>query len=207
MESPENQRSTVILRDFLADPKNHKTFGRFAAKYQPWLKRCCERRGLQDADAEDLTAAILLRFFERDVFQDFVFQTKEKFYHWLDTVVKHGVLTFLRDRGRKPDAWSVGNADVQESLKQVTRAMLRDLESICEEDRARLRTARVRIEEHVHEKTRQAFRMLTDEGRTVDEVVQALDMTPLAVWKVRSRMLRKLRDEFDYLQGSASEEV
>jgi len=196
MENPKNERSTIFLEQFLRDPKNQEAFGKFAEKYQPRIKRCCQGRGLQDADADDLTANILLKLFERDVFTDFVFQTKEKFNAYLDTVVKNAVLTFLRNRGRKPDAWSVGNAAVQESLSQVIDEGVHDLETICEEDRALLRTIRSRVEEPLEEKTRQAFRLLADEGRTVKEVAQKLQMTEVAVWQVRSRVLRKLRSEF-----------
>jgi RNA polymerase sigma factor (sigma-70 family) len=205
MENQKNERSTVILQQFLGNPKNREAFGKFAAKYQPRIKRCCQLRGLQDADADDLTATILLRFFERDVFSDFVFQTKEKFYGYLSTVVKNAVLTFVRDRGRKPDAWSVGNPDVQESLTEVTEAMVRDLETICEEDRALVQTARACVEERLEEKTRQAFHMLADEERPVDEVAQHLQMTKFAVWKVHSRVMRMIREEFQKLNSPTGE--
>jgi RNA polymerase sigma-70 factor (ECF subfamily) len=191
----ESQRSTVILQEFLANPSNAEAFGRFATRYHPRIKRCCQARGLQEADADDLTAALLLRFFERDVFADFVFQTKEKFCAWLRTVVTRAVLTFIRDRGRKPDAWSVGNADAQASLERVTEEMVRDLDSICDEERAVLERARNRVEARLEERTRQAFRMLVDEERTPDEVAERLGMTKLAVWQVRSRVLRMIREE------------
>ena len=116
MEHQGNQGSTVFLQKFLAEPKNREAFGKFAAKYQPRIKSCCQRWGLKDEnDADDLTANILLKLFERDLFVDFVLKTKAQFYGYLDTVTKHATLTFLRDRHRKPDAWSVGNADAQES--------------------------------------------------------------------------------------------
>src|SRR5262245_38235165 len=118
MENQGDQRSTILLRDFLAAPRNREAYGKFVAKYQPRIKRrCSERWRLQDADADDLTASILLGFLQRDVFSGFVFQSKEKFYAWLDTAVKFAVLNFLRERGRRPDAWSVGNTDAQGALE------------------------------------------------------------------------------------------
>src|SRR5437764_1025408 len=72
VESQKNQRSSIFLLEFLAAPRNKEAFGKFAAKYQPRIKRCCcQRWKLQDADADDLTATILLKFFERDVFKEF----------------------------------------------------------------------------------------------------------------------------------------
>jgi RNA polymerase sigma-70 factor (ECF subfamily) len=193
--SMESQPSTVILQEFLANPGNAEAFGAFAARYQPRIKRCCQARGLQDADADDLTATLLLRFFERDVFADFVFQTKEMFYGWLRTVVTRAVLMFLRDRGRKPDAWSVGNPDAQESLDEVTEQMVRHMSSVCAEEQALVAQARARVEQRLEEKTRQAFRMLVDEQRPAGEVARCLGMSKLAVWQARSRVLRMLRRE------------
>jgi hypothetical protein len=59
------------------------------------------------------------------------------------------------------------------------------------------------VEARVEPKTKQAFGLLEDEGRSVDEVVEALGMTKVAVWKARSRFLRLLREEFPDLHGPA----
>jgi RNA polymerase sigma-70 factor (ECF subfamily) len=193
--SMDSQRSSIILQEFLANPGNADAFGKFATRYQPRMKRCCLARGLQDADADDLTAALLLRFFDGDVFTDFVFQSKEKFYAWLRTAVTRAVLTFLRAQGRRPGAWSVGNADAQESLDQVAEEMVRDLGPICEEERARMEEARSRVEARLEEKTRQAFRLLVDEGCSAEEVAGRLGMSKFSVWQARSRVLRKIREE------------
>jgi DNA-directed RNA polymerase specialized sigma24 family protein len=206
MDAEEARRSTVFLRDFLAAPGNREAFGKFVAKYQPRIKRCCERGGLQDADADDLTASILLGFLERDVFSRFVFRGKERFYAWLNRAVKFAVLTFVRDRGRRPGFSSVGNADAQASLEAVAEGLVRDLGALCDEDYARVQAARVRVEGRVEEKTREAFRMLEDEACPVEEVVERLGMTKVAVWKARSRFLRMLREEFPDLHGPAGEE-
>jgi DNA-directed RNA polymerase specialized sigma24 family protein len=207
MENNGTQRSTIVLRNLLASPQDRAAFGKFIEKYQPRIKRCCcERWKLQDADADDLTASILLGFMERDVFSRFVFHSKEKFYAWLDGAVKFAVLTFLRDRGRRPDWWSAGNADAQSSLQNVTEQMVRDLGMLCDEDYARVQEARLRVENRVEEKTSAAFQMLEDEGCAVEEVVQRLGMTKVAVWKARSRFLRMLREEFPDLHGPAAED-
>lgn len=208
MESQQNVRSTIILLDFLAAPQNQEAFGKFASRYQPRIKRrCCERWGLQDADADDLTAALLLKFFERDVFREFVFQTKEQFNGWLNTVVKHAVLTFLRDRGRKPDAWSVGNPDAQDSLENVISDLGRDLQSVCAEDLALVERARAAVRERVEPDTWQAFCLQADEGKSAEEVGRRLGKSNYAVWKAHSRVMRMLRDEFHRLQPPQEQET
>ncbi len=199
----DSERSTILLLQFLGDPKNRDLFGKFARKYQPRIKHCCLRRGLQDADAEDLTATILLRFCERDLFDGFVFRSKGQFYAWLDTVVRNDVLTFLRNRGRKPDSWSVGNADAQEALQQVSAAVVDDLKAECAPDLARIGEARARVRARVGEKTWSAFCLSMDEGRSVEEVMELLGMSQASVWQALSRIKRKLREELSDLHEAS----
>ena len=199
----ESQRSTVVLQEFLANPKNREAFGSFAKKYHLRIKRCCIGRGLQDADAEDLTANILLRFCERDVFDGFVFQSKPKFYAWLDSVARNAVLTFVRDRGRKPDAWSVGNPDAQESLQKAAKAVMNDLESIYADTQVRIQQARAAVKARVEDHTWQVFVMLVDNEQTVEAATQELAMSKEAVWKALSRVKRLLREELRHLHDPA----
>jgi RNA polymerase sigma factor (sigma-70 family) len=201
MESQSGQRSTVILREFLDDPKNKALFGEFAAKYGPRIHRRCRSLGIQDVDSEDLAATILLRFFERDTFKDFVFEGKEKFDRWLKKSVKNVVLDFVRDRGRKPDAWSIGNADAQASLERVANEMAEDLSSAYEDNRAIVQTARMHVEKRVDPKTWQVFRMLVDEQLSVAKVEKQTGMTDINIWKIRSRVLRMLREEVSRLKS------
>ncbi len=203
MESPPGQRSTVVLREFLDDPKNKAVFGEFAGKYGPRIQSWCRSLGIQDVDSEDLAATILLRFFERDTFKDFIFEGKEKFDRWLKKTVKNAVLDFVRAQGRKPDTWSLGDPDAQASLEQVANEIADDLSSVYEHDRAIVQSARKHVEERVDYKTWQIFRMLMDEERPVAEVAQIMGVTDFNVWKIRSRLLRMLREEAARLKGES----
>jgi RNA polymerase sigma-70 factor, ECF subfamily len=195
-------RSTLFLQRFLADPKNHELFGTFVKKYRPRIVQRCLRCGLQDADAEDLAATILLRFCERDVFDHFVFQTKAKFYGWLDTVVRNDVLMFLRGRTRKPEAWSVGNTGAQEALSQATEEMVRGLKSDSEPDLARVEKGYAHVKAQVEERTWQAFCLLVFENRSVNEVSEQMGMSKNAVYAAKSRVARMLREELTALHSS-----
>jgi RNA polymerase sigma factor (sigma-70 family) len=197
--------STVLLQQFLADPKNQTEFGKFDKKYRPRIKRCCQARGLQDADADDLAAMILLRFFEKDVFVGREFQTKSDFYRWLNAVVKNAVLSFVRARGRKPDAWSVGNPDAQEQLQREYEKMTHDLDTIFEDYRTQVEAARERVLKNAEEKTRLAFLMSVVDGLPADEVAKRLGMSREAVWKLRSRTFQKIRAELRNLLDSEHE--
>lgn len=199
MESQFDQRTTIILREFLTDPKNHAAFGEFAAKYGPRIQSRCRSFGIQDVDAEDLGATILLRFFERDTFKDFIFEGRDKFEKWLKITVKNAVVDFVR--ARRPDAWSVGNPEAQASLEQIASEISDDLSSAWQRDWTLLQAARVRVEERVEAKTWQAFRLLVDEQRSVAEVAKIMDTNDFNVWKVRSRVLRMMREEVCRMKG------
>ncbi|HET6880829.1 MAG TPA: sigma-70 family RNA polymerase sigma factor [Pirellulales bacterium] len=200
MEGSEAQRSTSILLGMLADPDSNEAFRRFTGKYLPRMKVCCRGLGMQDADADDICASVLLRFLERGEFRKFVFDSKEKFNHWLNTVVRHAVFTFVRDRGRQPDAWSVGNSGVQRSLDSVAAQVADELAECCRDDLARGERARTIVRERVDAKTMRAFELMFYDERKGADVAAELGMSLTAVWKARSRVAKMLQEEFRKLE-------
>jgi RNA polymerase sigma factor (sigma-70 family) len=197
--SMSGQRSTIILQQFLASPKNHDVFGAFAAKYGPRIKECCLRHGMQEADGDDLTAAMLLRFFERDVFATFVFQSKEKFRHWLNKVVLNELRGFNRSRRRRPDLATVGREATRQALETVAEELVRGTEAACLEDLDRVQRARDVISKQVEDKTWKAFCLSVDDERSVRDVMRELGLSRTSVWQAVSRVKRKLRTELSRL--------
>jgi DNA-directed RNA polymerase specialized sigma24 family protein len=77
--------------------------------------------------------------------------------------------------------------------------------AICEEERVRMEEAHSRVEARLEEKTRQAFRLLVDEGCSVEEVARRLGMSKFLVWQTRSHVLRKIRQELREADAFANE--
>jgi RNA polymerase sigma factor (sigma-70 family) len=184
----------------MSEPSDREAFGRLASVMQPRMVQCCKAHGVQDADAEDLVANLMLRFFERDVFARLVFEREEKFYAWIRTVSSRAVYSFMRARLRKPGNWSAGTDASRVALDQLPAAMADGLSTICDEERALARQARARVEQRLSAPTRQGFQMLVDQGVSVEEVGRTLGMTHFAVWKLRSRVLAMIRKELCKLQ-------
>lgn len=205
MEPSGAERSTVILQRVLADPESGESFREFTQKYLPRMKASCLRLGIQDADADDICAAILLRFYERREFKRFVFDSKDKFNGWLSTIVRNAVLTFVRNRGRQPDAWSVGDSGAQHSLGSVAGKVAEDLFAYCEDDLTRGEIAKAVVRERVDAKTMRAFELQIDGDRKGAEVAAELDMSLAAVWKARSRVAKMLQEEFRRLAEPRSQ--
>jgi RNA polymerase sigma-70 factor (ECF subfamily) len=206
MESQQSTRSSVLLQEFLRDPKNPQLIGKFTAKYQPRIKECCRRRRLQDSDADDLTANIVLRFLEGDVFDAFVFQGKAKFNGWLETVVRNAVWTFHRDRGRKPDVRKAGSQESQDGLERAVEELTPAVLAIFGELRAEVDAGFARVRARVAENTWQAFWLVVLEERPVPDVMQRLGMTKVAIWAALSRVRRMLREDLKDLYESGIEE-
>lgn len=206
MGSSDGLRSTVILQRLLTEPDSGEAFAKFAAKYLPRMKLTCQRIGLQTADADDITAAVLLQFHEKHEFKKFVFRSKDKFNHWLHTVVKRAVLTFIRGRKRRPEAWSIGDPSAQESLERVAGELARDLATFCEDDLAAGNKALAVVCRRVDAKTLRAFSLLVFDERKGTDVAAELGMSPAAVWQARHRVAKMLQREFKRLQLASENE-
>ena len=205
MEPNDLERSTAILTRLLAEPDSDDAFREFTDRYLPRMKGTCRRLGIQDADADDICAAILLRFYERREFRKFAFDSKERFNGWLNTVVRNAVYTFVRDRGRRPDAWSVGHTGAQQSLDGVATQVAEDLLAYCEDDLTLGVVAKSLVRERVDAKTMRAFELLFYNDRKAADVAAELEMNLTAVWKARSRVAKMLQEEFQRLRdGYAS---
>lgn len=196
MANLDSERSTVFLERFLADPKNAEAFGQFARKYGPRIKaRCQACHHLQDFDADDLTADILLHFFEKDRLEAFVFSTKAAFDAWLRVVVHNACADFHRRRqvGVRA-AWSLGDADAQDALLNVA-AVTDAVGAVCAEDRALVERARVVVRARVAAVVWSAFALCVDDGLPAKAVAARLGLKPAQVHDHASRVKMLLRRE------------
>lgn len=204
VQSDDSVRSTLVLQRLLSDPDDGDAFAKFAAKYLPRMKRSCQRLGIQEADADDISATVLLKFHENHEFRRFVFRSKDKFNHWLHTVVKRAMFSFLRDRRRKPDAWSVGNPEAQEALERAANQVADEMAAFCEDDVAAGKRALAIVRTRVDAKTMRAFELLVFEERKGADVAAELAMNPAAVWQARHRVAKMLQEEFKRLQHASA---
>ncbi|HEX7378611.1 MAG TPA: sigma factor [Pirellulales bacterium] len=201
MEAGDPARSSAVLLYVLAQPDSNQAFRGFIDKYLPRMKQSCLRLGMQDADADDICAAVLLRFHERREFRKFAFESKDRFNAWLCTVVRNAVVTFVRQRGRRPDSWSVGDSGAQASLEGIAETVADDLLAYCEDDLRLGEIARSIVRERVDAKTMRAFELQFYDNRKGADVARELGMSLASVWQARSRVARLLQEEFQKLKG------
>jgi RNA polymerase sigma-70 factor (ECF subfamily) len=157
--------------------------------YSPLVWHWCSRSGVRGADADDVTqevfaaAAARLAHFRRD-------RPGDSFRGWLRGITRNLLLLHLRRRSREPVG--DGGADCLDRLQALPEP------ETDEEDRAEAglvyRRAVEMVRGEFEERTWEAFRRTVLDAQPTDETAAALGVTPAAVRKARSRVLRRLRE-------------
>lgn len=111
-EFPETRDSLLVQ---VRDPGNRDAWERFASIYRPVIVRIAVARGLQHADAQDLSQQVLMAvagavgdWEKRD--------ESTKFRHWLSRVTKNAILNALL---RTPRDQAAGGSSVENLLQEI----------------------------------------------------------------------------------------
>jgi RNA polymerase sigma-70 factor (ECF subfamily) len=163
--------------------------------FGPVVYGWCRRAGLQPADATDVGQEVFaavargLPGFRRD-------RPGDSFRGWLYGITQHKLADQGRRRAGQPQA--EGGSDARDRLAEV--AAPEDStsgDSAAGAERGRLlRRALDLVRPEFQERTWQAFWRVTALGQSPTEVAAALGMSVNAVYIARSRVLRRLREEF-----------
>jgi RNA polymerase sigma factor (sigma-70 family) len=189
MASAPQTRPSLLVR--IRDAGDRAAWVQFVEIYAPLVYRFARGRGLQDADAADLTQEVLQavagarRRLEYD-------PQRGTFRGWLFTVARNRLHNFLA-RQRRFARHHTQPADGQE-LEACPDT--REEEWWEQEHRRRLFDwAAGRVRGGFQERTWRAFWATAVEGRSAGEVAGALGMSVGAVYVARSRVLARLREE------------
>jgi RNA polymerase sigma-70 factor (ECF subfamily) len=186
-ESPET-RPTLLLR--IRDPRDGLAWGEFVEIYAPLIHGYARHRGLQDADAADLTQDVLqtiaakVHGFQYDPSQG-------SFRGWLFTTT----LNKLRDRARKKSRVDGGSGDTGLHALLEAQPSREEEETWNQQHQWRLFLwAAERAKPDFRPATWQAFWETAVEHKPAKEVASRLKMTVGAVHIAKSRALRRLRE-------------
>jgi RNA polymerase sigma-70 factor (ECF subfamily) len=181
----------------LKDPgKREAAWGRFQRRYEEIILRWCLRRGLQQADAEDVTQTVLTRLFGR--LPEHRHDPSRPFRSWLKAVVQNAIRDLRRAGQRHPADRGVGgssfldrlaNLEGPESLGEVAEA----LAGVTDPD---LEAAVQRVRARVAEATWQAFWRQAVDGLPAAEVAAQLGMSIGSVFQAKYRVVSLLGEEY-----------
>lgn len=184
--------TSLTLLERLTRGSNQEAWGRFVELYTPLLLAWCRRQGLSDADSADLMQTVFVTLYEK--LPEFRYDPKRSFRAWLKTVL----LNSWRNQTRKQRAGTPGaNGTLDPELVEDTDPRLELDEA---EYREHLVGHALRlIEANFEPTTARACWEFVVQGRSAQSVADELGITVNAVYLAKSRVLRHLRHELQWL--------
>ncbi len=182
-------RPSLLIR--LRDHQDHQAWAQFVEVYAPLIYGYLQRRGLQDADAADLTQTCLRQVathvgsLEHD-------PRRGTFRGWLFTIVRNRLRNFFAQPRRLHQG--SGDSQVQRLLEnqaapEPDEAGEWDREYQC----GLFAWAAEQIKPQVQETTWQAFWQTSVEGKPGKEVAKALGISVAAVYLAKSRVVARFQ--------------
>jgi RNA polymerase sigma-70 factor (ECF subfamily) len=188
-------RSSLIAQ--VQSPEDRDAWDQFVLIYRPVIYRMARRRGMQDADAQDLVQTILMRLaaaIQRWEKTD----PETKFRHWLRRVARNAIVSAL---SRQPKDAAAGGSEMLILLAEQP-----EIEKHVEQELATeamreqyLRAAAV-VRTDVDPDTWRAFELTVVRGQSCDEAAALLGKSVGAVYAARSRVMRRLREQVQRMQ-------
>jgi RNA polymerase sigma factor (sigma-70 family) len=183
---PRATRPSLLLR--IRDANDSDSWADFVTVYGPLIRGYCRLRGLQEADADDVSQEVLTQV-ARSIGSFDYEPGRGRFRDWLGAVTRNKIIRFLEIKGRGGPAAGLEFASVQLSSAGE------DPEWLAEFHAPVLEAALVRIRDGFEAATWDAFERIWGGDHSAREVAQSLGMTIDAVYAAKSRVLRRLREE------------
>ena len=181
-------RPTLLAR--LGDQSDRDAWQQFSSIYAPVIYRLARGRGLQDADAQDLTQKVLISVAKAIP----RWQSKNdgtKFRHWLRRVTKNATINALT---RQPHDLGVGGSSRIDLLREHPDPDLATVEQIdWESRREAYRLAAIEVRREVKPETWELFARTVIGGESVPAVSQSTGKSVGSVYVAKCRVLRRLR--------------
>lgn len=191
-------RRSLLMR--LRDDDDREAWRFFVETYAPVVHRFLRKQGMQDSDVQDVVQEVLLAV-ATDIHK---FEHRSdrpgSFRRWLFIIVRNRTSDYWRREGRH--ARGSGESDVQELLaeistdddgieKQWSREYLGEL----------FRKAATQVQADFQDATWTAFWRTTVDQESPKNVANELGISPAAVYMAKRRVLHRIRQQIEFLQG------
>lgn len=195
--APDSQTRVTLLGRLHRSPDDPAAWAEFVAHYGSKVHVWCRGWGLQNADADDITQAVLLKLATK--LREFRYDPAQSFRGWLKTIAHHTWKDQV-ERHARPGRGS-GDSGVFDLLDAVEsrRSLAHCLEDAF--DQELLREAMARVQLRVEWRTWEAFRLLAVENWSGADAAQHLGMKVATVFVARSKVQRMLREEIARLEA------
>jgi RNA polymerase sigma-70 factor, ECF subfamily len=171
----------------------------FVDLYTPLIYRFARRKGLQDADAQDVAQKIMARVFKAIGKFDYDSQ-RGRFRNWLGIITVHEISRHF-ERARRGNQ-GVGGDQGDSFAEQMPRSDEGDWFDAF--NAHTLATALARIRVHFDDCTWQAFDLTWIHDIPTEQAASRLNKTAAWIYKARFRVLKRLRAEVEFLTEDAA---
>jgi RNA polymerase sigma-70 factor (ECF subfamily) len=190
-------RPSLLAR--IKDTGDRQAWAEFVDIYAPLIYGFAQKRGLQDADAADLTQEVLGAVARSAARLDYD-PAKGTFRAWLFRVVRNELCDLAAARKRnRPGS---GDTDMKRRLEELPAPSadeVADWERNYERQLFALACEQVRRD--FQESTWQAFWLTAIQGKSGKQVADVLGLTTAAVYLAKRRVTERLRQQIEYLRA------
>ncbi len=208
MTSFPDTRMSLIMRLTESETQriDHAAWREFADSYMPLIYRFAKRRGLQDADAQELVQRVLLSVIQaigRWKPAELSAEGKiPRFRHWLFTIARNQLINFIKQHQRMP---ATGGTDhiyamaqvagpAQSFNKQNELQILEENELLACFEHEALLWATTQVKMQVAPQTWSAFWRTVVLGDSCQDVSEELQLSVGSVYAARSRVLARIKN-------------
>jgi RNA polymerase sigma factor (sigma-70 family) len=196
-----NEETLTALLVRLKDSPTETGWKEFVARYEPLIRAWCRRRGLSEANTDDVAQNVLLKLTR--ILPTFEYDPAKGFRKWLRVVVENAVNDYFREQLRQLHTEPRGGTSAYEQLLRQPDAVASLAESLsaAPNDRhtllhAILEELRRATERHQWE----AFERTEMQQQSAAEAAAALGMTTAAVYQARYRLKKKILERMTALE-------
>ncbi len=182
-------RPSLLIR--IRDTADHEAWNQFVEVYAPLIHHFARKKGLQEADAADLTQDVLRQI--SDCIGRFQYAPdRGSFRAWLFTVTRNRILNFFT-RGDRAAKGS-GDTSVRRLLEQQPASDEEQADWDRELEKHLFACAVEKVRPEFHQNSWQAFWKTAVENQSASAVAAELDISVGAVYIAKSRVLARLKD-------------
>lgn len=191
MSHVRDSSTSVDLLD-RARRRERDAWDRLISLYSPLVEYWCHLWGVNGADAEDVRQDVFqsvstkLDGFRRD-------RPGDTFRGWLRVITQHKIMDARRRQAKQPEGQ--GGSDAHRRMLQIPDSDEVKADEAPEEVKRLHQRALELIRTEFEEKTWHAFLRCAVDGQAPVDVGKDLHMSPAAVRKAKSRVLRRLKEE------------
>ena len=185
----------TLLAD-VQSPENREAWEEFVFIYRPVIYRMARRRGLQDADAQDVTQNILIRV--ANAIGQYEQKEGTRFRHWLKRVARNAIFSAITRSPKDAAAGGSVAADLLAEKPDVDPQIIDEFEAETMRE-LYLRAAAV-VRTDVNADTWRAFELTVVKGQSTEEAAKVLGKSIGTVYAARSRIMKRLRHQIQRME-------